>query len=103
MPGNINMRRVIHDGEERQVFPLADLILRLGDELEDARRKAKEDGRPDLLAVKECSVEFGVTWTLTAEGKLEWEVVKLGGSVSREHVQTMTVTLTPLEAILTLQ
>jgi hypothetical protein len=59
MPGFINMRQAIPDDEARDVFPLADLLLRLGDELEEARRRAKEDGREDLLVVKECSVELG--------------------------------------------
>jgi hypothetical protein len=77
-------------------FPLADLIKVLGQELREAQRRAKKDDQPDLLKLKECSVELGVTWEKKADGSIEFWVIKLGGGVSKENTQTLSVTLEPL-------
>ncbi len=85
--------------EER--FPLADLIGALGRELREAQRRAALDDTLDLLRLRECTVEMGVTWEKTAEGGVDFWVVKLGGGVTKENIQTMTVSLEPLgEAVL---
>lgn len=80
---------------ENEKFPLVDLITALGDQLREAQRRAKDDDQPDLLKLKECSVELAVEWEKKAEGGLEFWVVKLGGGLTTTNTQTLSVTLEP--------
>jgi hypothetical protein len=84
------------ENTDDKVFPLADLIKALGRDLREAQRRAKEDDQPDILKLKECSVELGVTWEKKGEAGIEFWVIKLGGEVSKQNVETLTVTLEPL-------
>jgi len=77
-------------------FPLADLIGALGRELREAQRRATSDGEPEVLRLKDCTVEMGVTWEKTAEGGVDFWVVKLGAGATKENTQTMTVSLEPV-------
>lgn len=84
------------DQPNNQEFRLADLIKALGGELREAQRRATTDDQPDMLQLKECTVELAVTWNKKGEAGLEFWVVKLGGEVSRENTQTISVTMEPL-------
>lgn len=82
-------------GQEK--FPLADLIAALGRDLREAQRRAAEDDRADLLKLKECSIEVGVTWERKGEAGLELWVVKLGGGVDKTNTQTISITMEPVD------
>ena len=83
------------NADDEQRYPLADLIHELGAQLREAQRRASADGLPGILRLRECTVEMGVTWTKTGSGGIEFWVVKLGGDVSKENTQTITLTLEP--------
>lgn len=82
-----------------RAFPLADALQRLGEELRRAMELAAQDGKPDLFTLKDATLELGLTWETTAEGGIEWGVVKLGGSVTRTNAHTITLNLTPIGEI----
>jgi Trypsin-co-occurring domain 2 len=77
-------------------FPLVQLIGALGEQLREAQREAKEDDKPDLLKLKECTIELGITWEKKGEAGLEFWVVKLGGGLTKTDTQTISVTMEPL-------
>jgi hypothetical protein len=80
--------------EER--FPLADLIGALGRELREAQRRATLDDEAEILRLRDCTIEMGVTWEKKADGGVDFWVVKLGAGVTKENTQTMTVSLEPV-------
>jgi len=82
--------------QDHERFPLTDLIAALGRDLREAQQRAQDDDRPDLLKLKECSIELGVTWEKKGDAGVEFWVVKLGGGVSKQTTQTLTVTLEPI-------
>jgi Trypsin-co-occurring domain 2 len=75
-------------------YPLADLIEALGAQLREAEMRAKAAGDP-LLRLKECTVEMAVDWRRDGQGGIEFWVIKLGGQISKQTSQTLTVTLDP--------
>ena len=79
-----------------QKFPLADLLGAHGAELREAERRARADETPDLLKLKECTVELGISWEKKGEAGIEFYVVKLGGGVDKTNTETLSVTLEPL-------
>jgi hypothetical protein len=85
-------------GDKEREYPLADLIKALGMELREAQRRAKSDDQGDLLKLKECSVELGVTWEKNAEGGIDIKVFKLGGGIGKQDTETLSVTLEPLHS-----
>jgi hypothetical protein len=85
------------DMAEKAKFPLVKLIRALGDQLREAQRQAAEDDQPDLLRLKECTVELGIEWEKTGEGGLEFWVVKLGAGVTKTDTQTLSVTMEPFD------
>jgi hypothetical protein len=72
------------------------VITALGDELRRAHDAAARDPAPDLLKLKDCSIELGITWARKGGGGLEFWVIKLDGEVSKENTQTITVNLEPV-------
>lgn len=82
--------------DRSRTFPLADLITTLGAELREAQRRASEDDEPNILKLKECSVELGLTWEKKAEGGIDIKVFKLGGGIGKQDTETVTITLQPL-------
>jgi hypothetical protein len=77
-------------------FPLADLLTSLAEELRDAQRRAREDEEPDMLKLKECTVELGISWDKRGEAGIEFYVFKLGGGLDKTNTETLSVTLEPL-------
>jgi hypothetical protein len=82
--------------QAKDEFPLADLISRLGDELREAQAQAATDQKEDQFKLKEATVELAWTFNKKADGGIDFKVVKLGGELSKENAQTLTVTLEPL-------
>jgi uncharacterized protein (DUF736 family) len=81
-------------------YKLADLISALGAEIREAQRRANETGQPKpVFYLGECSVELGLTWEKTAEGGLEFWVVKLGGGVTKQDTTTISITLKPIDPV----
>jgi hypothetical protein len=80
-----------HDG-----LRLRDVLEQLGDELREAQAAALNDDKPDLMKVKDCTVELGLTWEAKGDAGVEFWVFKLGGEVSRGNTQTITLTLEPI-------
>ena len=81
--------------DDDRTFPLADLIDAIGAELREAQRRAREDEQPDMLRLKECSVELGITWEKKGDAGIDIKVVKLGGGIGKQDTQTISVTLEP--------
>jgi hypothetical protein len=71
---------------------LAELVAKVRQELLDL------ENAPDvpLFSVDEIKLQLQVTISKEANGELNIEVVELGGGVSREDVQQVELTLTPL-------
>ncbi len=80
---------------------LKDVLVQLGAEIRQAQYEAANDHQPDLLKIKECTVELGVTWEAKGSAGVEFWVVKLGGDVTRGNTQTITLTLEPIDEIIT--
>jgi hypothetical protein len=80
-----------HDG-----LRLRDVLEQLGDEIREAQAVALKDGKPDLMKIKDCSVELGLTWEAKGTAGVEFWVFKLGGEASRSNTQTITLTLEPI-------
>jgi hypothetical protein len=80
-------------------MPLPDVLEALGNEIAETQRRAAEKaatGAPGVLQVKECSVQLGVTWQIGGNGKVDFKVLQLGGSVDKANTETITVTLLPV-------
>jgi Trypsin-co-occurring domain 2 len=78
-----------------ETFPLVELIRALGNELRQAERLVEQDDEASVLALKDCSIELGVSWQRAASGEVSFYVFKLGGGVDRTNTQTITVNLEP--------
>jgi len=76
-------------------FPLADIIQLLGGQLRESMRRHEASDEDDLLALKECTVELGLTWDKKGEAGIDFKVVKLGGGLDKTNTQTISVTLQP--------
>ena len=82
--------------EEEREYPLADFIKVVGADLREAQRRAQGDDEADLLRLKECTIELGLTWTKTGSGGGDIKVFKLGGDISKGNTETASVTLEPI-------
>jgi hypothetical protein len=76
-------------------YPLADMITALGMQLREAQQRHDASGQGDLLKLKECTIELGVSWDKKADGGIDFWVIKLGGGVDKTNTQTVSVTLEP--------
>ena len=79
---------------EAERFPLADLIQVVGAQLREAEERAASSGAR-TLQLKECSVQMGIQWDKNAEGEIGIWVVKLGGAVTKQNTELITVTMEP--------
>jgi Trypsin-co-occurring domain 2 len=77
-------------------FPLADLIAVLGSELREAERRAAESGAR-TLQLKECSVQMGIQWDKRGSGEIDIWVVKLGGELTKQNTELITITMEPFQ------
>ena len=84
------------NGSSEPKLPLVDLITALGDELRRAYDAAVEDPADDMLKLKDCSIELGITWDKKVGGGIEFWVIKLDGEASKQTTQTITVNLEPI-------
>ena len=84
---------------EKKGLRLAYLLEQLADELRAAKNAAKRDGKEDILQVKECSLELGMTWEVTANAGVKFWVFEIGGDASKSNTQTITIALEPVEGI----
>ena len=80
----------------QQRFPLADLINVLGKELREAERRAAESGARNLQ-LKECAVQMGIQWEKRGSGEIDVWVVKLGGDLTKQNTELITITMEPFE------
>jgi hypothetical protein len=80
----------------QQRFPLADLIAVLGSELREAERRAARSGARNLQ-LKECSVQMGIQWEKRGSGEIDVWVVKLGGDLTKQNTELITITMEPFE------
>ena len=83
--------------EER--FPLVEIVRLLGEQIRESQRQAEEDARPNVLRLKECSIELGLTWNRTADGGFDIWAVKLGGQLNQGNTQTNSVVLEPISPV----
>jgi len=83
-------------GQER--FPLADLIVVLGSELREAERRAARSGARNLQ-LKECSVQMGIQWEKKGSGEIDVWVVKLGGDLTKQNTELITITMEPFQEL----
>ena len=81
---------------DRQRFPLADLIAVLGSELREAERRAAKSGASNLQ-LKECSVQMGIQWEKKGSGEIDVWVVKLGGDLTKQNTELITITMEPFD------
>jgi len=79
-------------------FPLADLIARLGSELREAERRAAETGARNIQ-LKECSVQMGIQWDKKGSGEIDIWVVELGGELTKENTELITITMEPFQEL----
>lgn len=77
-------------------YPLVELLTSLGDQLREAQRQAAEDGKDDMLKLKDCSIELALTWEKSGEGGIKFWVVELGAGASRSSTQTITINMEPV-------
>lgn len=84
------------DKKPHKGLRLRDVLEQLGDELREAQAAALKDSKPDLMKVKECTVELGLTWEAKGSAGVEFWVFELGGELSRANSQTVTLTLEPI-------
>jgi hypothetical protein len=50
----------------------------------------------DILKLKECTIELGLSWDKKGEAGVEFYVFKLGGGIDKTNTETLSVTLEPL-------
>jgi hypothetical protein len=84
-------------GDDGQEYPLADMLARLGRELEAANARAIQSGRPGRLRWTEATVELGVTWEKTGDGGIDLKVVRLGGGLTKANTTTISVRVVPYD------
>jgi hypothetical protein len=89
------MTQDANDPGERKL-PLVELITALGNELRQAHDTAVKDPAEDMLKLKDCSIELGITWDKKAGGGIEFWVIKLEGEASKQTTQKITVNLEPI-------
>jgi Trypsin-co-occurring domain 2 len=77
---------------------LVDLITALGDQIREAQKRALAKSDKPLLKLKDCSIQLGLTWDKKANGELNVWVLKLGGEVTKENTETITINLEPIDA-----
>ncbi len=82
-----------------QAVRVSYLLQQIAQEFRALKAAAVEDGKPDILVAKTCTLELALTWTLEGEAKLKFWVLELGGGVSRETAQTITVKMTLLPEV----
>jgi hypothetical protein len=87
---------------EGEAYPLADLIKALGTQLREAQRRHQASQEPGLLRLKECTVELGLSWEKKGEAGVEFWIIKLGGGITKQNTQTLSVTLEPIGATVVL-
>lgn len=76
---------------------LRDVLEQLGDEIREAQAAALKDGKPDVIRVRDCSIELGLTWEAKGTAGVEFWVFKLGGEQSRSNTQTITLNLDAID------
>lgn len=76
---------------------LRDVLEQLGDEIREAQAAALRDGKPDVIRLRDCSIELGLTWDAKGAAGVEFWVFKLGGELSRSNTQTITLNLDLLD------
>ena len=76
---------------------LRDVLEQLGDEIREAQAVAVKDGKPEVIRLRDCSVELGLTWEAKGTAGVEFWVFKLGGEQSRSNTQTITLNLDPVD------
>lgn len=79
-----------------QTYPLADMLERLGEELREAFQRTQQKGKASI-GLKEAVIDLAWTWTADAKGRLNIQVFQMGGGVSTETVQRMSITVVPLQ------
>jgi hypothetical protein len=84
---------------DEEKYPLADLLKSLGREIRKAQTRAKDDPEGNILKLRECEVELGVTWTGKAGGEASFWVLKLGGEVTKENTTTLKLVLDPIGTV----
>ena len=83
-------------GASQQRFPLADLIAVLGSQLREAERRAAQSGARNLQ-LRECSVQMGIQWEKKGSGEIDVWVVKLGGDLTKQNTELITITMEPFD------
>ena len=76
---------------------LRDVLEQLGDEIREAQATALKDGKPEVIRLRDCSIELGLTWEAKGTAGVEFWVYKLGGEQSRTNTQTITLNLDPID------
>lgn len=76
---------------------LRDVLEQLGDEIREAQAAALRDGKPDVIRLRDCTIELGFTWDAKGAAGVEFWVFKLGGELSRSNTQTITLNLDLLD------
>jgi hypothetical protein len=77
-------------------IPLSTMLEQLADELRAVQLRGRGDDKQDIVRVKECTLEVGLTWELEGTAGVKFLVFELGGSYTKANSQTLTVTLEPL-------
>ena len=76
---------------------LRDVLQQLEDEIREARAAALKDGKPEVIRLRDCSIELGLTWQAKGTAGVEFWVFKLGAEQSRSNTQTITLNLDPVD------
>jgi hypothetical protein len=76
-------------------YPLADLVEALSIELREAHRRAssREDG--PAFNLDSATAELAIGWETNKEGGIDFQVFKLGGTLTRNNTSTLSVTIRP--------
>ena len=82
-----------------KVVRVAYLLEGIADEFRGLAAGAANDGKKDVLLASTCTLELGISWMQKAEGSLSFWVLEIGGEVSREQAQKVTVEMTLQPAV----
>jgi NTP-dependent ternary system trypsin peptidase co-occuring protein len=83
---------------EPTTYPLANLVEALSTELREAHRRASNRSDGPAFDLESATAELAIGWETNKDGGIDFQVFKLGGSLTRNNTSTLSVTVRPTSA-----
>ncbi len=77
-------------------FELPKLLATLSDQLREADRNARANGKP-IMQVEECEIELSVALEVGAKGSVKFWVMEAGADAKTAHTNKIRVKFKPIE------